>query len=438
MIAGATTHKSSLVRYILASIYILWTSSALGFFDRLVYGEKPTGSKITQAINLLGIATSILLFCWRTHRERPRLNLALPLMVASIVVCSVVWSVDPVTTLTRSIAYLFLVVGAIGLVKTLDANEIMELTASICGVLAAISLLLLFSFPSEAIGGSDGDFHGVFPHKNINGEVMAVGVLAGLHGVRTGGRKLRHIMIIAICALAGILCKSATALVTILAFFSLHIVGSLYVRGGARRAISFFLMFILTSTVIFILTNRDMLFSLLDKDPSLTGRTELWPYVIDAIMRRPLLGWGFAAFWSPLNPYSMEISDLVRWTVPEAHNGLLQALLDVGLIGTVLLMFIWMRNLAMAAKCMNGPAPEIGLTSLLLLVGILLIGVSEQVLVAVDEPTAQFFLLGLICEQALREQASHSRAAARAARRSAKTLSNRRMMHPYPAPIYPK
>ena len=111
-------------------------------------------------------------------------------------------------------------------------------------------------------------------------------------------------------------------------------------RGGARRAISFFLMFILTSTVIFILTNRDMLFSLLDKDPSLTGRTELWPYVIDAIMRRPLLGWGFTAFWSPLNPYSIEISNLVRWGVPEAHNGLLQALLDVGVIGTALLMFI--------------------------------------------------------------------------------------------------
>jgi exopolysaccharide production protein ExoQ len=434
MIAGSTTSKSSRVRYIVASIYILWTSSALGFFDRLVYGEKPTGSKITQAINLIGIATSILLIWWGTHRQRPRLNLALPLLVASIVVCSVLWSVDPVTTLTRSIAYLFLVVGAIGLVKTLDANEIMELTASICGLLAAVSLLLLFSCPREAIGGSEGDFHGVFPHKNINGEVMGIGVLAGLHGVRTGRRMLRHIMIVAICALVGVLCKSATALLTILAFISLHIVGSLYIRGGARRAISFFLMFVLTSTTIFTLMNKDMLFSLLDKDPSLTGRTELWPYVIDAIMRRPLLGWGFTAFWSPLNPYSIEISNLVRWGVPEAHNGLLQALLDVGVIGTALLIFIWMRNLAMATKCMNGPAPELGLTALLLLVGILLTGVSEQVLVAVDEPTAQFFLLGLMCEQALREEALR----ARVARRSVKTLSNRKMNRPYGAPIYSK
>src|ERR1700685_1938386 len=98
MIAGSTTSKSSRVRYIVASIYILWTSSALGFFDRLVYGEKLTGSKITQAINLICIATSILLFWWGTHRQRPRLNLALPLLVASIVVCSVLWSVDPVTT----------------------------------------------------------------------------------------------------------------------------------------------------------------------------------------------------------------------------------------------------------------------------------------------------------------------------------------------------
>ncbi len=383
----------------------------------MVYGHwlGKSGTKLTEAINLLGIATSVTLFWWGTRSRRPQLNLALPITVVTINICSVLWSVAPGTTLTRSTAYLFLVVGAIGLVKTLGANEIMELTASICVLLAAVSLLLLVVLPSE------GDFSGVFTQKNTLGQAMAIGILAGLHGVRTGRRKLRQAGAIAICAVVGVLSKSTTALLAVFAFFVLHIIGSLYVRGGARRFISFFLMFILALTVIFVIANKDMLFSFLNKDPTLTGRTELWPYVNAAIMQRPLFGWGFSAFWSPLNQYSVEISTFFLWGPDEAHNGLLQVLLDVGMIGTAFYLLMWIRNLVMAVKCMNGPAPEIGVTSLLLLVGILLIGVTEQVLVIVDEPTTQFFLLGFLSEQALRSRAAANSAPAR--QRSAKMVA---------------
>ena len=111
MIKGSTAQKNSRVHYIVAAIYILCSSTALGFIDSLVYGSWPgkTGDKITQFINLLAIATSLLLLWWGTRKRRPRLNLAPPLIIVGIVVCSVLWSVDPGITLTRSIAYLFLV-----------------------------------------------------------------------------------------------------------------------------------------------------------------------------------------------------------------------------------------------------------------------------------------------------------------------------------------
>ena len=144
-----------------------------------------------------------------------------------------------------------------------------------------------------------------------------------------------------------------------------------------------------------IIANKDVLFTFLGKDDTLSGRTDLWPYVIDAIWDRPLLGWGFTAFWSGSNPRSAEISNLLGWYADEAHNGLLQILLDVGVVGTAFFLFMWLRNLVMAVKCMNGPAPEIGVSSLLSLVGILSIGVSEQVLVAVSEQTMLFFSAGI-------------------------------------------
>ena len=56
----------------------------------------------------------------------------------------------------------------------------------------------------------------------------------------------------------------------------------------------------------------------------------------------------------------------------------------------------------MAVKCINGVAPAIGVTSLAFLIGILLIGVTEQVLTTADGLTVQFFLLGFMCEKELR------------------------------------
>src|SRR5262249_50880953 len=67
------------------------------------------------------------------------------------------------------------------------------------------------------------------------------------------------------------------------------------------------------------------------KDPSLTGRTEFWPYVIQSIMEKPFLGWGFSAFWSPLNLISTQMRQTFH--VLNSHNTLLELLLGVGIVG---------------------------------------------------------------------------------------------------------
>jgi hypothetical protein len=52
---------------------------------------------------------------------------------------------------------------------------------------------------------------------------------------------------------------------------------------------------------------------------------------------------------------------------------------------------------------MNGPAQQFGLTSVLLLIIILVIGISEQVLLAALQIwTVLFFVTGFICEKELR------------------------------------
>jgi exopolysaccharide production protein ExoQ len=402
--------------YYLAAYFLLFSTGVLGFIDRMIYGTwagKP-GNKITVTINLLAIVVSVLLFwCGARRRQRPRLNLALPLAAAGLLVSSVLWSVEPSMTLTRSIAYSFLIVGAMGVVEILDTEEVMGLVASIGGLSAALSLVLLFVHPN-AVKMAD-DFIGLFSQKNVLGQAMAVGVLAGLHGIRVGSRRrFRYICVVVLCAFVAFLSKSTTSLIAIFVFFTLHFLGILYIKGAAHRALSIFLAIALIPTSILLLMNGDLIFSFLGKDPSLTGRTDLWRYVIDYVYERPLLGWGFSAFWTASNPRPWEISSALGWYANEAHNGMLQLLLDVGFVGAPLFLFLWMRNLVMAVKCMNGPAPEIGVSSLLLVVAILLIGVTEQVLVTVDGLTVLFFLLGFMCETKLALRRSGSIPAHRA------------------------
>jgi O-antigen ligase len=80
-------------------------------------------------------------------------------------------------------------------------------------------------------------------------------------------------------------------------------------------------------------TGLSNLFDLLDRDPSLTGRTDLWNYVIDAVRERPVFGWGYMAFWTPDSTSATYIQNQIRWPAPNAHNGYLELALGLGLVG---------------------------------------------------------------------------------------------------------
>jgi O-antigen ligase len=64
-------------------------------------------------------------------------------------------------------------------------------------------------------------------------------------------------------------------------------------------------------------------------------------------------------------------------TPPHAHNGLLEMLLEVGIVGTVFFVFLWARNVVLALRTLRTPARELGVMSLLCYGGIVLVGVSE-------------------------------------------------------------
>jgi len=404
--------------YIWASaFFVLQGTEALGVIDRLVYGGwagKP-GDKITQSLNLIFIATSLSLFCRGLHRAKSvRTGASVAIGFIGFLFFSSFWSIDSQMTIREAVLYLFVVIGAIGIATNLEGDEYMEVLALISCITAAISLFLLVADPTVALT-EDGDFRGIFSQKNVIGEAMTMGALASLHLLRVGKRsKVHSAGNLVVVSTAAIMSRSATSCLTILAFGGTDAIICLIGKRGAYRVLAIvgivFLVPIMVAAALF----PDSILEIIGKDPTLTGRTELWDYVIADIYQRPLIGWGYMAFWSTNNPAAIEISDTVHWFVPQAHNGLLEILLNVGVVGALFFVFLWAGGVALSFACMRTAKKALATSCLMSCIGIVLIGMSETVMIVPFQATTSvFFILGLCCERALRTAREGRRRTAR-------------------------
>ena len=98
-------------------------------------------------------------------------------------------------------------------------------------------------------------------------------------------------------------------------------------------------------TIIVLALASDVLFfdvgggliTAIGRDPTLTGRTELWGEVL-SVAGNPLIGTGFESFWQGSR---LEKLWSIHWWHPnQAHNGYLELFLNLGWIGLVLLAVI--------------------------------------------------------------------------------------------------
>lgn len=90
-----------------------------------------------------------------------------------------------------------------------------------------------------------------------------------------------------------------------------------------------------------IYQNLTRILGSLGGDTGLHGRGPIWEILSIIIARRPVLGYGYSAFW--LHPtLPMEVNIYSGWIPGYAHNGILEVLLGVGFLGlfTVLLLLL--------------------------------------------------------------------------------------------------
>ena len=398
----------------LSALFLLSAIDAFGFIDRVMYGNwaGKTGDTITTTLRFLLILQSLTLFGYSyfTNRNGPRgisVGCNLALLTVGFLFITSFWSINGAATSTAATVYFYIVIGVIGIARILDPERFMHLLSCAYFLTAIGSLLLAIVSPDNAFmygyNASVPDFIGIFPHKNVLGQTMAIGALACLHGIRVARRPpLYKIVMLLVFAGITVAAKSAAALLVILSFCGISAFFMLWQKGGAARGVGILLAIGIAPVLIVIIVAPDPFLELIGKDPTLTGRTEIWAFVTNDIWMKPLFGWGYFGFWHANNPAAREISDAAGWIVPEAHNGLLELLLDLGFVGTALFFWLFIRNLSLAFRCLGTPAKALAVSAIMCCVGLLMHGVSETVLLAATEPlTPIFFVTGLMCEQAV-------------------------------------
>jgi O-antigen ligase len=92
------------------------------------------------------------------------------------------------------------------------------------------------------------------------------------------------------------------------------------------------------SILVCLLFWSEVLMAQVQRETTLTGRTDLWRLLWFEYRGQLLVGSGFSSFWSDLEGTARQVSAALDWAPPHAHNGYLDLMLDLGLGGLIIML----------------------------------------------------------------------------------------------------
>lgn len=251
------------------------------------------------------------------------------------------WSIDPGVTSRRVIALAFSSVFAIYLGAVFKGPHLPRLLM-ISGLIMGLgSLIMVFAFPRIGVHQFDnaGLWRGLWYEKNQMGVVMVACATGAAACLASGDkRRILPIITLAVTSLLVLATQSKTSLLCLV--IGLGLIGALWTmrKGGAAFAVvCIWLGVVLTAIATYVfITEPAVILKALGKDPSLTGRTDIWVSLMRRVGEHPWTGYGYQAFWGRESVPAAFVRQETGWPVPSAHNGWIDLLIQLGWPGAVL------------------------------------------------------------------------------------------------------
>lgn len=313
-----------------------------GLVQRLIAPEmSDDGNPILRVMWLpvYGVVMGLALSHWR---EIIALVLRVPflMILVGLAAVSFVWSIDPGLSLRRGVSVSMTTLFGLYLAARFSWIDLLRLMGAIWLCLALVSFCAGLLTPGFA---RDYEIHigawrGFWFEKNtLGGHMSRVGFLLAFLALVDVRRRMVWLFGTGIATLLVLLSTSTTALMGLMLGLGAVVAGAIAQAGQLRTVGLIWAGVALTGALAgFILLWPEVFFELIGKDPSLTGRTDIWAALIDTIAAQPWLGYGYGAFWNPDSEPAYWVRLSVEWDAPTAHNGWLDIALSVGVTGVVL------------------------------------------------------------------------------------------------------
>jgi len=338
-----------------------------GFWWALIGSRIPALMAPMRYAILISTLTLLLLRTKTLVRILPKGNVLW--LFFGLCFISLTWSIYPELTLKGSIqALLQVALFSLYFSSRFSPKDQLRIIGFVMGLTVMVNLFYVVALPSVGIHMGDkfhGAWKGFYENKNeFSGTMLWSLVVFYLLSFKNSNRLVAVLARVGliVCPLLVILSTSKTALLLfIFLYFSLTI-WNRYRWYGRQTILTFDLAILSSFLVIGSITNNwEKLMSTLGKDPSMSGRTDIWSAAMIEINHRPWFGHGFSAFWTEENPAALNIGNSLHpgFYTYNAHNGFIDILLDVGWVGLALFMVCLGLTWLLALKYAYRPsAPE--------------------------------------------------------------------------------
>lgn len=265
---------------------------------------------------------------------------------------SAFWSIGPVVTSFRALELLFATLTASYIGIRYNSNQLLNILFWFGALLIILSIGLVFGAPETGTmywPPFNGAWRGIYWHRNHLGSIAALLSVVFLCRTIFAIEKSKIIgfldgffYILSLIALYFAESVTGYILFIFLHFLVFCVWVWLKVRHRLRPQHYYLIFGAFSAGLILILSNLDIVFAIFNRSPTLTGRVDLWNYLLEEVIpQRFWWGHGFGAIWT-FDSFREATRAQVGWgsQVLIADNGFLDILLHLGVIGFLIFLSI--------------------------------------------------------------------------------------------------
>ena len=260
---------------------------------------------------------------------------------------TIFWAIDPFVAFKRYFQYITTSIVFISVLLNFKNEEIIIKTLTvILSLYLFITLIVVLTIP-QATDPAFNSWRGLHPQKNNLGQTASLGIIFFFNmyfNVKTIKEKI-YILLFLLMALTLLIGAFSMTNILLMAIFGVFFIlfrsNKVFEPLGIGKKTAFLIIsFVSVLLLSILLLGSDLylkLFEVIGKDPTFSGRTEIWYLVLNSSTNL-ITGVGFQSFWIP--EHLSKIILFQYWIPNQSHNGYVDIILEIGVVGLILFLFV--------------------------------------------------------------------------------------------------